>query len=62
MSELDSQVLESLPPEILSEINDFYGGKLKSFISKRKSKTIEIGTSSVFPGNVQGKNMNPLLL
>ncbi|CAI9294554.1 unnamed protein product [Lactuca saligna] len=54
MSELDSQVLESLPPEILSEINDFYGGKLKSFISKRKSKTIEIETSSVFPGNVQG--------
>ncbi|XP_076915898.1 DNA repair protein REV1-like [Bidens hawaiensis] len=52
LSDLDSDVLESLPPEIFSEINDLYGGKLKNFISKRKSESI--GVSSALPANVKG--------
>ncbi|KAJ9561161.1 hypothetical protein OSB04_006321 [Centaurea solstitialis] len=53
LSELDLEVLESLPPEILSEMNDLYGGKLKGFIVKRKSEE-GVGTSSILPGNVEG--------
>lgn len=42
--DLDMGVLESLPPELLSEINAIYGGKLSDFIRKRKGKN----------GNVSG--------
>ncbi|KAI3753074.1 hypothetical protein L2E82_25119 [Cichorium intybus] len=52
MSELDSEVLENLPPEILAEMNEFYGGKLKSFLSKRKSENIEVGSSSILPSSL----------
>lgn len=54
LSELDLEVLESLPPEILSEMNDLYGGKLKGFLLKRKSEDVGVGTSSILPGNVEG--------
>ena len=33
---LDSGVIESLPPEIFSELNEIYGGKLAEFLAKRK--------------------------
>lgn len=59
LSDLDSDVLESLPPEIFSEINDLYGGKLKNFISKRKSESI--GVSSALPANVKGKLLHTIL-
>lgn len=52
MSELDSEVLENLPPEILAEMNEFYGGKLKSFLSKLKSENIEVGSSSILPSSL----------
>ncbi|KAL4555827.1 hypothetical protein LXL04_038456 [Taraxacum kok-saghyz] len=52
MSELDSDVLENLPPDILSEINHFYGGKLNTFISKHKSEITNL------PQNIQGKSQN----
>ncbi|KAJ0798281.1 putative DNA-directed DNA polymerase [Helianthus annuus] len=54
LSDLDSDVLESLPPEIFSEINDLYGGKLYDFISKHRFKSTGVGTSSISPGNVEG--------
>ncbi|XP_027106030.1 DNA repair protein REV1 isoform X2 [Coffea arabica] len=38
LHELDVGVIESLPPEVLSEINDLYAGELISFISKKKEK------------------------
>ncbi|XP_071726230.1 DNA repair protein REV1-like isoform X2 [Rutidosis leptorrhynchoides] len=55
LSDLDSDVLESLPADILSEINDLYGGKLKTFMSKKHNKSESsgggvVGTSSIFPG------------
>ncbi|XP_024966568.1 DNA repair protein REV1 isoform X4 [Cynara cardunculus var. scolymus] len=54
LSELDLEVLESLPPEILSEMNDLYGGKLKGFILKRKFEDVGVGTSSTLSGNAEG--------
>ncbi|KAI7737612.1 hypothetical protein M8C21_019406, partial [Ambrosia artemisiifolia] len=53
LSDLDSDVLESLPPEIFSEINDLYGGKLKDFMSKHRFESTGVGTSSILPGNVE---------
>lgn len=40
LQDLDVAVIESLPPEVVSEINDMYGGKLLGFISASKNKTI----------------------
>ncbi|PIN17326.1 Translesion DNA polymerase - REV1 deoxycytidyl transferase [Handroanthus impetiginosus] len=40
LQDLDVTVIESLPPEVFSEINDMYGGKLLGFISEHKSKTV----------------------
>ncbi|KAK1423808.1 hypothetical protein QVD17_19117 [Tagetes erecta] len=54
LSDLDTDVLESLPPEIFSEINDLYGGKLQDLMSKHKLESIRAGTSSILPGNVEG--------
>ncbi|GMY38593.1 DNA repair protein REV1 isoform X1 [Fagus crenata] len=36
---LDRGVLESLPPELFSELNEAYGGKLVDLIAKNKGKT-----------------------
>ncbi|XP_076935359.1 DNA repair protein REV1-like [Bidens hawaiensis] len=52
LSDLDSDVLESLPPEIFSEINALYGGKLENLISKCRSESI--GVSSALPANGKG--------
>ncbi|KAG9129810.1 hypothetical protein Leryth_016033 [Lithospermum erythrorhizon] len=55
MHELDVGVLECLPSEVLSEINDMYGGKLLSFISQSKKEngcSSDIPTSG--PGSVLG--------
>ncbi|KAK4405190.1 DNA repair protein REV1 [Sesamum angolense] len=41
LQDLDVAVIESLPPEVVSEINDMYGGRLLCFISKHKSKTVD---------------------
>ena len=38
MNELDIGVIESLPPEVYSEINDMYNGKLAHFINEKRSK------------------------
>lgn len=38
IQDLDVAVIESLPPEVVSEINDMYGGKLLDFLSESKSK------------------------
>ncbi|PWA92321.1 BRCT domain-containing protein [Artemisia annua] len=53
-SEFDADCLKSLPPEIFSEYNEFYGGKLISFVSKHRSESIDVGTSSILPGDAQG--------
>ncbi|KAF8406255.1 hypothetical protein HHK36_008340 [Tetracentron sinense] len=42
---LDRGVIESLPPEIFSEINEMYGGKLIDFIKKNEDKHDRISSS-----------------
>lgn len=37
---LDLGVVESLPPELFSELNEVYSGKLTDFIAKRKGKCV----------------------
>lgn len=44
---LDMEVIESLPPEILSELNEAYGGKLVTLIPESKSKSEEIGNDKI---------------
>lgn len=39
---LDMGVLKSLPPELFSELNEIYGGKLVDFVAKNKGKTENI--------------------
>ncbi|KAM7252192.1 hypothetical protein ACFE04_024075 [Oxalis oulophora] len=46
LSHLDMEVLESLPPELFSELNETYGGKLEDFVNKKKRKTENVGNSS----------------
>lgn len=38
MNELDMGVIESLPSEVFSEINDMYDGKLAHLITEKRSK------------------------
>ncbi|XP_041994084.1 DNA repair protein REV1-like isoform X4 [Salvia splendens] len=40
LQDLDVAVIESLPPDVVSEINEMYGGKLLGFISASKNKII----------------------
>ncbi|KAL5561320.1 hypothetical protein UlMin_031067 [Ulmus minor] len=49
---LDSGVIESLPPEIFSELNEIYGGNLAEFLAKRKG--------SMNGGNRLGSNNIPV--
>lgn len=45
LQDLDIGVIQSLPPELFSELNEMYGGKLGGFISQSKMKS-ENGDSS----------------
>ncbi|KAG5548212.1 hypothetical protein RHGRI_013793 [Rhododendron griersonianum] len=40
LGDLDLGVVASLPPDLFSEINDIYDGKLMNLISKRKGKSV----------------------
>lgn len=42
---LDVEVIRNLPPEVFSELNEVYGGKLIDYIANRKS-TSEISSPS----------------
>ncbi|KAJ4716214.1 DNA repair protein REV1 [Melia azedarach] len=42
---LDIGVVENLPPELFSELNETYGGKLVDFIAKNKGKSENIGSA-----------------
>ncbi|XP_057964637.1 DNA repair protein REV1 isoform X2 [Malania oleifera] len=42
---LDRGVVGSLPPELFSEINELYGGKLRDLIAKNKGKNEDINDS-----------------
>lgn len=44
LCDLDMKVIESLPPEILSEINEMYNGRLTEFMGKQKEKNGRIST------------------
>lgn len=46
LSHLDVEVIESLPPELFSELNAMYGGKLVDFMAGRRVKN-EHSTSSL---------------
>ncbi|CAA0830956.1 DNA repair protein REV1, partial [Striga hermonthica] len=41
LEDLDIVVLESLPPEVVSEMNDMYGGELLSYIFKAKNRSVK---------------------
>ncbi|XP_063940791.1 DNA repair protein REV1 isoform X3 [Daucus carota subsp. sativus] len=41
LCDLDMGVIENLPPDVFSELNNRYSGKLISFMSKRKGKLAE---------------------
>ncbi|KAM7479135.1 hypothetical protein LguiA_027348 [Lonicera macranthoides] len=65
LCDLDMGVIASLPPELYSEINDMYGGKLASLISKNKGKSVVIGSlcsasSESFDG-LKNEGKGPLL-
>ncbi|KAL3515331.1 hypothetical protein ACH5RR_022233 [Cinchona calisaya] len=53
LHDLDIGVIESLPPEILSEINALYAGELTSFISKKKGKNVEASKMVMVPLNIE---------
>ncbi|CAK9187090.1 unnamed protein product [Ilex paraguariensis] len=65
LCDLDMGVIENLPLELFSEINDMYGGKLFSFISKNKGESVDVGnlSTTVVEGNVgvMSKGKGPLL-
>ncbi|KAL2537329.1 DNA repair protein REV1 [Forsythia ovata] len=54
LHDLDVGVVESLPPEVIAEINDMYGGELTSFISKYKSRTFDMNMSTTSVDSVEG--------
>ncbi|KAK4476998.1 hypothetical protein RD792_016200 [Penstemon davidsonii] len=49
LHDLDVAVIEFLPPEVVSEINDMYGGKLLGFISEYKGKVINANIMHAAP-------------
>lgn len=56
IQDLDVSVLESLPPEVVSEINDMYGGKLSDFLSESKSKIINMNIHAASTKSSEGKS------
>ncbi|XP_050210154.1 DNA repair protein REV1 [Mercurialis annua] len=53
ISDLDMSVIKSLPPEVFSELNGIYGGKLIDFIAQNKGKRETSSSSSFIPLNKQ---------
>ncbi|XP_028095959.1 DNA repair protein REV1 isoform X2 [Camellia sinensis] len=45
LDDLDLGVIEGLPPDLFSEINDMYDGKLINLISKKKGKNVDASNS-----------------
>ncbi|GFY95018.1 DNA-directed DNA polymerase [Actinidia rufa] len=52
IGDLDLGVVQSLPPDLFSEINDMYGGKLIYLISKKKGKSVDGASLGTVQGNV----------
>ncbi|KAJ8769069.1 hypothetical protein K2173_024065 [Erythroxylum novogranatense] len=53
LSHLDVGVLQSLPSEVFSELNDIYGGKLVDFIAQRKGHSENCINSSPVASHVR---------
>lgn len=49
LCDLDMGVIENLPPDLFSELNNRYGGKLIKFLSKHKGKLAETNISGMCP-------------
>lgn len=49
LCDLDMGVIENLPPDLFSELNNRYGGKLITFISKHKGKLPESNIGGMCP-------------
>lgn len=47
--DLDMEVIECLPPELFSELNQIYGGKLVEFIAQSKGKSEKSRNSPCIP-------------
>ncbi|XP_041989924.1 DNA repair protein REV1-like isoform X2 [Salvia splendens] len=54
LQDLDVAVIESLPPEVVSEINEMYGGKLLGFISASKNKIIDTNINDASTKSCEG--------
>lgn len=52
LHDLDMTVIKSLPPEVFSEINDMYDGKLFDFVSENKGKIVN--TSIICDASLSG--------
>lgn len=52
LRDLDMTVIKSLPPEVFSEMNDMYGGKLFGFVSENKGKIVN--TSIICDASLRG--------
>lgn len=55
LHDLDVGVIVSLPPDVIAEINDMYGGELTSFISKYKS---DMNMPAMSVDSFEGKILN----
>ena len=55
LNDLDMGVIESLPPELFSEYNNSYGGRLFDLISKSKGKASLHSISAMLGKEVEGK-------
>lgn len=54
LHDLDLEVIESLPQEVLSEIDDMYAGELSRLISKKQGKKADTIKASNISQNIEG--------
>ncbi|XP_026394158.1 DNA repair protein REV1-like [Papaver somniferum] len=62
ISQLDMGVIDSLPPDLFSEVNEMYDGKLSKIIKKTKTKASSSGCTSVVEDvkGVKNKGKEPV--
>ncbi|KAL6534846.1 hypothetical protein OROGR_013521 [Orobanche gracilis] len=61
LQDLDMSVLESLPPQVISEIDEMYGGKLSGFIFEKNGTTLNtnIAATSHISEGIEKTNFIP---
>jgi DNA repair protein REV1 len=56
LSQLDPEVLQNLPPEIISEMNDIYKGELHGFLKGKDSSSKSLSLPAVIESSVPAKD------